>query len=164
MRTKIPIAILAMIFTSILIGVLTYIVARNIVVWKIGLIMTALFICFFFISLSSVSRKFHVTIFSLISLFAYFFLIILLFGQIYQNIGGIVDDSGNSVTDTFTCIYFSIVTFTTLGYGDLHPVGTARAIAAAEALLGYMCMGLLIGVIVFLLTRRYFEREHLYDF
>ena len=91
-------------------------------------------------------------------------MIILLFGQIYQNIGGIVDDSGNSVTDTFTCIYFSIVTFTTLGYGDLHPVGTARAIAAAEALLGYLCMGLLIGVVVFLLTRRYFEREHLYDF
>ena len=32
--------------------------------------------------------------------------------------------------------YFSAVTFTTLGYGDYHPVGWVKLIAAAEAFMG----------------------------
>lgn len=33
-------------------------------------------------------------------------------------------------------IYFSIVTATTLGYGDFHPVGIGKAIASLEAIFG----------------------------
>ena len=48
-------------------------------------------------------------------------------------------------------LYFSVVTFATLGYGDIQPVGPwARAIAATEALAGPLMMALL----VFVLTRR----------
>ena len=48
-------------------------------------------------------------------------------------------------------LYFSVVTFATLGYGDVQPIGpVARAIAGIESLLGSLLMALL----VFVLTRR----------
>jgi len=42
-------------------------------------------------------------------------------------------------------IYFSTVTWTTLGYGDVQPKPDIRLIAALEALLGYIYFGLLVG-------------------
>lgn len=39
------------------------------------------------------------------------------------------------------CIYFSFVTYTTLGYGDLVPEGPIRFIAATEALNGWVLLG-----------------------
>lgn len=51
----------------------------------------------------------------------------------------------------FTSLYFSAVTFATLGYGDIQPVGPwARTIAGLESLVGSLLMALL----VFVLTRR----------
>ena len=48
-------------------------------------------------------------------------------------------------------LYFSVVTFTTLGYGDISPIGTyARTVAGIEALTGTALMALL----VFVLSRR----------
>lgn len=48
-------------------------------------------------------------------------------------------------------LYFSVVTFSSLGYGDIQPVGgAARLIASVETLLGTLLMALLI----FVLTRR----------
>lgn len=48
-------------------------------------------------------------------------------------------------------IYFSIVTFTTLGYGDIQPVGTmARLLAGLESFIG----ALLVALVVFVLGRR----------
>ncbi len=38
-------------------------------------------------------------------------------------------------------IYFSFVTFTTIGYGDIVPVGPIRFIAAMEALNGWVLLG-----------------------
>ncbi|MFP4136834.1 MAG: potassium channel family protein [Halomonas sp.] len=35
-------------------------------------------------------------------------------------------------------IYFSAITYTTLGYGDLFPTGAIRIITASESLLGFM--------------------------
>ena len=48
-------------------------------------------------------------------------------------------------TDLFTAIYFSTVTFTTLGYGDLQPVPDMRALAGFEAVVGYIFLGFLVG-------------------
>lgn len=42
-------------------------------------------------------------------------------------------------------LYFSIVTFTTLGYGDLTPNDSFKIIASGQALLGYITLGLIIG-------------------
>ena len=48
-------------------------------------------------------------------------------------------------------LYFSVVTFATLGYGDMQPIRpVARAVAGVESLLGSLLMALL----VFVLTRR----------
>lgn len=44
-------------------------------------------------------------------------------------------------------MYFSVVTWTTLGYGDISPLGAARAFAAIEAFVGYMIMGLLVAAL-----------------
>ena len=47
--------------------------------------------------------------------------------------------------------YFSIVTFATLSYGDIQPIGAvARAIAGIESLLG----SLLLALLLFVLTQR----------
>ncbi|MGE3063281.1 MAG: ion channel [bacterium] len=41
-------------------------------------------------------------------------------------------------------VYFSIVTFTTVGYGDIHPIGYMRFVANAEAFSGLLVMGLFV--------------------
>ncbi|MGJ8670635.1 MAG: ion channel, partial [Oceanococcus sp.] len=52
-----------------------------------------------------------------------------------------------------TSLYFSIVTFTTLGYGDLAPIGFARAFAAVEAFVGSFTLALFVVVFVKKMTR-----------
>lgn len=53
----------------------------------------------------------------------------------------------------FTSLYFSIVTFTTLGYGDIAPTGFSRIFAAAEALIGSFTIALFVVVFVKKMTR-----------
>lgn len=48
-------------------------------------------------------------------------------------------------TDLLTALYFSTVTFTTLGYGDLQPVPHMRVLAGFEAVVGYIFLGFLVG-------------------
>lgn len=43
---------------------------------------------------------------------------------------------GTAGPDFSECIYFSFVNFTTLGYGDLVPIGPMRFMAGMEALTG----------------------------
>ncbi|MCW8880134.1 MAG: ion channel [Kangiellaceae bacterium] len=50
-------------------------------------------------------------------------------------------------------LYFSVVTFTTLGYGDLAPIGVARALAALEAFIGSFTLALFVVVFVKKMTR-----------
>ena len=46
----------------------------------------------------------------------------------------------------FECLYFSFVTFTTVGYGDITPCGApSRVLAAAEAFSGIFTMGLFVS-------------------
>lgn len=51
-------------------------------------------------------------------------------------------------------LYFSIVTWTTLGYGDLSPIGLGRFLASTEALFGYVISGLTIALYTAMLLRR----------
>jgi hypothetical protein len=53
----------------------------------------------------------------------------------------------------FNCVYYSVVTFTTLGYGDYVPVGFSRAIAAIEAFTGSFTIALFVVVFVKKMTR-----------
>ncbi len=51
------------------------------------------------------------------------------------------------------CLYYSVVTFTTLGYGDFIPVGLSRLIAATEAFTGSFTIALFVVVFVKKMTR-----------
>ncbi len=51
------------------------------------------------------------------------------------------------------CAYYSVVTFTTLGYGDITPTGAARAFAALEAFIGAFSISLFVVVFVRKMTR-----------
>lgn len=52
-----------------------------------------------------------------------------------------------------SCAYFSIVTFTTLGYGDITPTGFSRFLASVEALFGSFTLALFVVVFVKKMTR-----------
>jgi len=47
----------------------------------------------------------------------------------------------------YDALYFSIVTVSSLGYGDLSPIGLSRAIAGIEVLFGLAFMGIVIAKI-----------------
>jgi uncharacterized protein YjbI with pentapeptide repeats len=65
----------------------------------------------------------------------------------------IIDYSIHSLTlsietlkDFGYCLYYSVVTFTTLGYGDIHPLGCNHVFASLESLLGAFFMALFVVV------------------
>ncbi|WP_271409602.1 pentapeptide repeat-containing protein [Pseudomonas sp. Q1-7] len=51
------------------------------------------------------------------------------------------------------CLYYSVVTFTTLGYGDIVPLGLSRPLAAFEAFVGSFTIALFVVVFVKKMTR-----------
>jgi hypothetical protein len=59
---------------------------------------------------------------------------------------GIMETYGPKVTSNTPsdCLYFSVVTWTTLGYGDFVPTPELRSFAAEEALTGYVSLGLFV--------------------
>ena len=75
---------------------------------------------------------------------AYMFL---LWGQPDSFKGAIVDQPDNPVY--WDMLYFSFVTLTTLGYGDITPAEPiARALAYTEAMVGQLYIAILIGTMV----------------
>ena len=72
---------------------------------------------------------------------------ILAYGLIYWRHGLIID--GVQKIPTLTqAIYFSVTTWTTLGYGDYHPPDSLLLITSAEALNGLFFTSLFIAAIV----------------
>jgi len=58
-----------------------------------------------------------------------------------------------NVNRYLTCLYFSVVTFCTIGYGDVLPQGYARAVAVSEGFIGAFSMALFILVFSKKMTR-----------
>ena len=58
--------------------------------------------------------------------------------QNWWGLGGIHGDTEGGIVDYF---YFSITTFTTLGFGDVQPRGAVRLIAGVESLNGLLLIG-----------------------
>jgi hypothetical protein len=52
-----------------------------------------------------------------------------------------------------SALYFSFVTWTTLGYGDLKPTESGRSLAASEAFIGYLFMGVLVALAYSIIER-----------
>lgn len=69
---------------------------------------------------------------------------IVAFSFLYRNMG-LVGDQGAFFPNAYDAVYFSAVTFSTLGYGDFAPTAPLRLIAAAEALIGNLHLGMLVG-------------------
>jgi uncharacterized membrane protein len=44
--------------------------------------------------------------------------------------------TGNFAGELADCVYFSITTYTSLGFGDVEPSGAIRFVAGIEALVG----------------------------
>jgi uncharacterized protein YjbI with pentapeptide repeats len=59
------------------------------------------------------------------------------------NISGI---KSASLEDFGYCVYYSVVTFTTLGYGDIHPLGLSHVFAAIESFIGAFFIALFVVV------------------
>lgn len=59
-------------------------------------------------------------------------------------INGLKSDTIQGITqEIIGAIYFSVVTFTTLGYGDLVPITSfGRVFVTAEVLIGYLFLGI----------------------
>ncbi len=77
-------------------------------------------------------------------------LLLLAFAAVYQRVG-IIDNTGSQAMvthDWLSSIYYSVVTFTTLGYGDFYPQSYGRAMAAMEAFTGYVILGILVSTSV----------------
>jgi len=72
------------------------------------------------------------------------FFMIVVFSVLYRNVGLL---SGKDIVrpNALDAIYFSSVTFSTLGYGDFAPHPTTRVLAAIQALLGNLHLGIIVG-------------------
>ena len=73
--------------------------------------------------------------------------IIFLFAAL-QRWTGISGDAANPIHELGYCIYFSVITITTVGYGDYHPAAHSafsHAVAAVEAMSGYLILGVLVS-------------------
>ena len=68
------------------------------------------------------------------------------FARIHSTIGLI--DGTTETHDYWTALYFSVMTWTTVGYGDVQPTTADRIFAASEALLGLVFMGLYVAVAI----------------
>ena len=67
-----------------------------------------------------------------------------IYAAIYFFIPGIVGDDRSFIE----CLYFSTVTITTLGYGDITPLGQlGQLVSASEAILGIISIGLFLNAI-----------------
>jgi len=72
------------------------------------------------------------------------FFTITAFGLFYYQTGLIY--GGQHVYPTYLdAIYFSAVTFSTLGFGDFSPIQNFRIVASAQALIGNLHLGMIIG-------------------
>ena len=79
-----------------------------------------------------------------VEVFVVYVSVILISAALYFSIPGIFK---NNIT-LGDSLYFSVVTITTLGYGDLSPIsGIGKTIAGIEALLGVILMGVFLLVV-----------------
>lgn len=89
---------------------------------------------------------------TLLTLVAHGALLIIIFAGIYHGAGLHHGSEIDKPTSFWTAIYFSIITWTTVGYGDYAPMESIQMVAAVEALLGYVFFGTTVGLVTAILT------------
>lgn len=63
------------------------------------------------------------------------------------------NDMEQNVFNFLECLYFSVITFTTTGYGDFLPIGFSRLVATLEAFIGAFAISLFVVVFVRKMTQ-----------
>lgn len=80
--------------------------------------------------------------------------IAILFGLLYATTPSLLKANGAADTP-FTPFYYSIVTYTTLGFGDVVPANLAgQIVVTIEVVFGYLTLGLLLAVLATKVARR----------
>jgi len=91
---------------------------------------------------------------SMFGVFLLALIIVLGFGLTYHFIPDLISYGSHSKTP-FSPFYFSIVTFTTLGFGDVTPNGVGgEMIVSLQVISGYLTLGLLISILANKVARR----------
>ena len=84
----------------------------------------------------------------------FFALAVIIFGIVYTLLTPISHGIGQNSTPLFkeytivtflNGIYFSVITISSLGYGDVHPMGFSKALICIEVLLGLAMIGIMIA-------------------
>ena len=79
--------------------------------------------------------------------------IIVLFGLAYWAGGGVVAPGSTEPVGLWESMYFSGITFSTVGYGDFLPTPGMRALAMVEGFVGALTMGVFVAVLANRLRR-----------
>jgi hypothetical protein len=72
-------------------------------------------------------------------------ILILVFSVLYWFVAYFSESDETILDQPLQAIYFSVVTFTTLGYGDISPQGFNKFLATLEATVGIVFIGLMIN-------------------
>lgn len=95
---------------------------------------------------------------SLMKVSAYATVIAMFYGLIYladMTLGWQIMDYSNSAQTWFTPFYYSVVTYTTLGYGDVTANSlTGEILVISEVIVGYFTLGLLLAILANTIARR----------
>ena len=87
-------------------------------------------------------------------------LLFILWFAVSYRLAGVSYSDGQMVDSIFACIYFSTITITTLGYGDILPASDiSYALVSIEALLGFLYFAFVIGLVSSLTYRRLRSNE-----
>lgn len=73
------------------------------------------------------------------------------------DMGSLVGNHNGSFLD---CVYFSFINYTSLGYGDIEPIGHVRFLSAIEGLVGLVMIGWTASFMYIEMTRFWREREN----
>lgn len=95
---------------------------------------------------------------SMIRVIAWSLCLSVLFGLLYYSLGSSafqINSEDGLQWNLFTALYYSVVTFTTLGFGDITPrTHLAAGIVMIEVVIGYIMLGILISILATKVARR----------